>query len=66
MTLGRLVAAERNARAGLDLSRRHEAEQADIVARIARLEQQIVQQNATINALFAQLSVGRGTGPTSG
>lgn len=64
--LGRIIAAERNARAAVDAVKYLEDIVARLSERLARSEAAQRQQAEQIQALFVKGAMARGTGPTSG
>ena len=64
VTLGRLIAAERNGLAGANLASQHAGEIAELRGRVGALEGQVLALLAQINALQVQAAMARGTGAT--
>lgn len=63
--LGRLVAAERNALAALENQKTARQVLQDLVARVARLEQENHQLKQQITTITGQIYAARGSGPTA-
>lgn len=64
--LGRLVAAERNALAAIELAKKVSAELGDVQGENVKLTRQVIQLSEQVNALQVKIAMMRGTGPTGG
>lgn len=65
MTLGRLVAAERNARTSIDVGNKAKAEVDQLRTRLGRLEGQILALQQAVDALRIAQYSNMGSGPTA-
>ena len=65
LTLGRLIAAERNALAGVEVSRRAESDVAALTQRVSRLELEVVQLKEAMARLNARVYSMMGSGATN-
>ena len=64
LTLSRMIAAERNALAGIESARLARIEIAAAMTRIAQLEGEVVAMKADAERMRGILALSRGTGPT--
>lgn len=64
LTLGRLVAAERNALAALEALKHSQQQRAELAQRLARIEADNVRLAQRVDALTARVVVMMGTGAT--